>query len=84
MNQYAPKWHTEHMAHVGSKVPLQVMHLRDRSKGTDVRIAIHARPCALCCAMVAEALWPDYSVMQPLHFEVAEIADGPAASPAKP
>lgn len=82
MKQYAPNWHTEHMEK-NKKVALQVMHLRNRSKGTDVRIVIHALPCALCCAMLAEAIWPDYSIQKPLHFEVAEIADGPTATPSE-
>lgn len=79
MKQYAPNWHTEHMEK-NRNVGIQVMNLRNRSTGTEVRVVIHGLPCALCCAVLAEAIWPNYSI-QPLHFEVAEITDAPTATP---
>jgi len=80
MQQYAPHWHTEHMKIDRNHVP-HVFHIKNRSTGADMRLAVHSNPCALCAALLAECVWPAYRIKYGLHFEVSEITDAPTSAP---
>ena len=77
MKQLAPAWHTAHLEQCLQ--PMNAFHVRNRSTGEDVRVVVHAQPCAICMALVADAVWPTMTS----NLEVPKISKSPAAAPGK-
>ena len=82
MEPYTQRWHTSHMQQEDG-LQTMVVYLEGHNAKDAVSLSIHVKPCAMCCAFLAEAVWAEYRVDKPSHFEVTEITDTPPATPSE-